>query len=495
MAEHDSGHHDDHGHGHIQLEYQPALPINNGKVILWLFLSTEIMFFAGLIGTFIVLRYGSPPGSWPTPHDVHLVERVGAFNTFVLIASSLTIVLALEAARKNAAKMAFIWMGITFFCGCVFLGVKMFEYDSKFSHGIYPKKPRSLMYEKADIYYVAAVRTRLNDLVTQWQTEAAELTTSTNERAGLESEIAALNTKQRSDEENDALREKKSRMRELDGTIRRLEAGQAERRERLPIAQTLLADFARWAERTAARTDDPHKRQAAMEVLAYQIYPLHRDVEYVAEYVRWERVDRDQERIELTDRLTGLTENMPIEAQAVLALREQLLALQGEGATPEQLAEVQGLLTAAEGKLTPEQRTLAEEVERISPRLAEIDGREAALDKYFDVHYDHADHEFVHTHGGEKTPWHGLNDEHKWLKLPMKIPSGNMWASTYFLLTGFHAIHVLVGLIVFVCILLPPAIGKGALDSTKANMIENTGLYWHFVDLVWIFLFPLLYLF
>ena len=51
-------HHDDH-HGHIQLEYEPCLPLRNGKVCLWLFLSTEIMFFAGLIGTYIVLRFGA----------------------------------------------------------------------------------------------------------------------------------------------------------------------------------------------------------------------------------------------------------------------------------------------------------------------------------------------------------------------------------------------------------------------------------------------------
>ena len=83
----------------------------------------------------------------------------------------------------------------------------------------------------------------------------------------------------------------------------------------------------------------------------------------------------------------------------------------------------------------------------------------------------------------------GLNDEYPWLKMPIVIPGGNMWASTYFLLTGFHAIHVLVGLIVFV-ILLPVSIG-----AASAGILENVGLYWHFVDLVWIFLFPLLYLF
>jgi cytochrome c oxidase subunit 3 len=64
-----------------------------------------------------------------------------------------------------------------------------------------------------------------------------------------------------------------------------------------------------------------------------------------------------------------------------------------------------------------------------------------------------------------------------------------MWASTYFLMTGFHAIHVLVGLIAFVLILLY------RLDVKRAHIIENIGLYWHFVDLVWIFLFPMLYLF
>ena len=91
-----------------------------------------------------------------------------------------------------------------------------------------------------------------------------------------------------------------------------------------------------------------------------------------------------------------------------------------------------------------------------------------------------------HT-GGEEHE--GLNDQHQWLKLPIVIPGGNMWASTYFLLTGFHALHVVVGLIVF-AIMIPMTLGVVA-----ASLVENIGLYWHFVDLVGIFLFPLLYLF
>jgi hypothetical protein len=83
----------------------------------------------------------------------------------------------------------------------------------------------------------------------------------------------------------------------------------------------------------------------------------------------------------------------------------------------------------------------------------------------------------------------GYNDQYPWLRLPIMIPGGPLWASTYFLLTGFHALHVLVGLIVFALLLAV------TIDRTKANFVENIGLYWHFVDLVWIFLFPLLYLF
>ncbi|MDB4794349.1 hypothetical protein OAG51_02900, partial [Pirellulaceae bacterium] len=98
---------------HFQLEYQPGLPIPNGKLCVWLFLSTEIMFFSALIGSYIVLRFGAPSGSWPTPHDVHLVEWIGAINTFVLICSSFTIVLSIEAAKQNKSGTAKKWLFLT----------------------------------------------------------------------------------------------------------------------------------------------------------------------------------------------------------------------------------------------------------------------------------------------------------------------------------------------------------------------------------------------
>jgi len=73
---------------------------------------------------------------------------------------------------------------------------------------------------------------------------------------------------------------------------------------------------------------------------------------------------------------------------------------------------------------------------------------------------------------------------------PFVMPFGNLFASCYFLMTGFHAIHVLVGMTLFAVLLMQ---GSG-LNEKWSDFMENAGLYWHFVDLVWIFLFPLLYI-
>ena len=78
--------------------------------------------------------------------------------------------------------------------------------------------------------------------------------------------------------------------------------------------------------------------------------------------------------------------------------------------------------------------------------------------------------------------------QHVELQYPIKY--GNIFASTYFLMTGFHAIHVIVGMILFA---IPIWFGS-QLDERWTDYVENSGLYWHFVDLVWIFLFPLIYI-
>lgn len=64
--------------------------------------------------------------------------------------------------------------------------------------------------------------------------------------------------------------------------------------------------------------------------------------------------------------------------------------------------------------------------------------------------------------------------------------------SVYFVMTGIHGVHVLVGMGIFVWLTIRAA--KGHFSSAYYTPIELSGLYWHLVDIIWIFLFPLLYL-
>ena len=67
-----------------------------------------------------------------------------------------------------------------------------------------------------------------------------------------------------------------------------------------------------------------------------------------------------------------------------------------------------------------------------------------------------------------------------------------LFFSFYFAMTGLHALHMVIGMVMLGVLALMAR--RGAFDPPRYNTVDNAGLYWHFVDIVWIFLFPLLYL-
>lgn len=62
----------------------------------------------------------------------------------------------------------------------------------------------------------------------------------------------------------------------------------------------------------------------------------------------------------------------------------------------------------------------------------------------------------------------------------------------YYFMTGLHALHIIVGLVILFVVLIKVRSGK--INSERYVLLDNGALYWHLVDLIWIFLFPLLYL-
>ena len=299
-----------------------GLPLPNGKLALWIFLVTEITFFAALIGTYMLLRNGQPTGAtpWPSPTDVHLVEWIGALNTFVLICSSLSIVLchwclheakkAADADQKKAlVKKAVMYLGVTLALGLVFLGVKAVEYKAKFDHQILPGRIFELKNDGPQSYkYLRHVKAQLEHI---------------EKHGGVNDEAKAM-------------------------------------------CKALLVDIN----------------------------------------------DGNVSPKEINERILGT------------------------------------------------KRVKKCDLPKKQPGAKDIDK--------------------------------GILDVDPHAHLSFSIPYGNLWASSYFAMTGFHAIHVLGGLVVFGIYLFGALVGKFGPENELA--IELTGLYWHFVDIVWIFLFPLLYL-
>ena len=109
--------------------------IPNGKLGMWLFLASEVMFFTALISAYIILGLGHP--NWPGPEG-HLSLLMGTINTLVLICSSTSIVLALAAAGRNRPAAVRGWLLTTILLGTLFLIIKGTEYAAKFEHHIVP---------------------------------------------------------------------------------------------------------------------------------------------------------------------------------------------------------------------------------------------------------------------------------------------------------------------------------------------------------------------
>lgn len=97
--------------------------------------------------------------------------------------------------------------------------------------------------------------------------------------------------------------------------------------------------------------------------------------------------------------------------------------------------------------------------------------------------------EYQHKYEHGSIPFLGLKPDY--LKTP-EGPGMAAFFNLYFLMTGLHALHMVIGIGVMLTLLC--LAWRGGLLGPRAIIVHNTGLYWHFVDLVWVYLFPFFYL-
>src|SRR5262245_23631468 len=125
---------------------RPDTGLWNAKVGIWLFLASEIMLFGGLFSAYVFLRLDAAPGAWP--HGL-LNVPVGMMNTIILIASSVTVVMAWASLKMRRFRAYWWYMLVTILCGVIFLTVKLvYEWPQKFDHfGAFIKKEALEKYE------------------------------------------------------------------------------------------------------------------------------------------------------------------------------------------------------------------------------------------------------------------------------------------------------------------------------------------------------------
>ena len=114
----------------------PGMKVYNLKLGMWIFLLSEVMFFTGLIGSYVILRFAHPE-QFAEPGEV-LNVPLTAFNTFLLICSSVTMVKAYAAVQQGDQQGLKNWLLATILIGASFVGVQVYEYIALAGEGFVP---------------------------------------------------------------------------------------------------------------------------------------------------------------------------------------------------------------------------------------------------------------------------------------------------------------------------------------------------------------------
>jgi len=118
---------------------------------MWLFLFTELVLFGGMFILYSVYRF-------TYADDFHIAAKelntvVGAFNTAILLTSSLTMVLSIIAIQRNQKSLSMLMQALTILLGLFFMVNKYFEWTEKFHHGIYPGSEELLAKNSGEILF------------------------------------------------------------------------------------------------------------------------------------------------------------------------------------------------------------------------------------------------------------------------------------------------------------------------------------------------------
>jgi heme/copper-type cytochrome/quinol oxidase subunit 3 len=521
----------------------------NSKIAIWLFLASEVMLFGGFFSAYVFLRLGA---DFPWPERT-LPVLPGLINTFVLIGSSVTVVFAWAALKMREWRKFQLFMGITIACAAIFMVLKAIEYNGKFHHqGVRLKDftvvEGHLAYEKQDGEYVFdhhGKKIEENQILIEatgftfstvrfhkpWVEEILSQAEFRKSKVVLAADVAAV-TKPGAPAE---ILAKAGEALSVD-LLNRIQKTHLKARSHNGALRT-AALRSEWQ---TAKNENPGKRgweissdvnidaEALQPKLKTELATLAFKVEPPARFDFPPRDIREgdtQSRLRDDTVIDGKLLASPMGFHYVDAIDFRHLAMKAveKGLDPEKAVEESWLVKnhafareawewnkAQVAKLEeqllkdygvnkktgkPKREPTAKERYRIGWKdfVAMSDGVDRG-EQTIALREEFMGPDYKRREAKETFPMHFSLPREQVGFASKFTPAWNTYYALYFTITGLHGLHVIGGALVLAYYLF---FGRAMYLSNPewlTNRVEVGGLFWHFVDLVWIFVFPIFYL-
>ncbi len=445
---------------------RPDTGLFNAKIGIWLFLASEVMLFGGLFSAYIFLRLGADY-PWPV-HDLDVT--LGFWNTIVLIASSVTVVMAWACLKLRKFGWYRINMAITVICAGVFMFNKSLEYGAKFKHYAVKLTDGTILTghmpedEHGHTIHYTVKFGDVTELSLGIPVKQSAVTADPVDHVlpYVEGEAPKFKT-----EDGKEITLDKAAFAELRAAA--MAKAKADKKDNATVKLTATAPF-----KVAARPS---------EIFGY----------------------------------TATTITFRDGTTATGKLIDDKMTLEVDGIDTRGVAQPEKSLAFDHRYLANWQKAFVanrdHHVSEFEHKYPTRDkSRSATLQKeslYFKLHSAtppaegavHGDKHGAEAHAPAASHGHG-EAHHPTVIIEKKditffsnfTPKLNTYYAIYFTLTGLHGAHVVAGALVLLYFLVFDNKRLKKDPEHLANRVEVGGLFWHFVDLVWIFLFPLLYL-
>jgi heme/copper-type cytochrome/quinol oxidase subunit 3 len=515
----------------------------NSKVAIWLFLASEVMLFGGFFSAYIFLRLGA---DYPWPERT-LPVLPGLINTFVLIGSSVTVVFAWVALKLRNWRQFQIYMWITVLCALIFMVLKGVEYNVKFHHQAVRLKDYSVVeghlgYDKVDgkkieknlinleleegsTIKVSSVRFH-GSWIEEILAEAKAAGATIKLAAVIEGEEGYSDAKKPYFKKGtpltvDLLKQVKST--HLSARKHNADIRTESLRDEWKAAKKLNPDKSDWEYSDQVSIDLEALKPSLLTEIADVTFVVDKSFE-LSFKPRDIKEGADQSTLRDNTVIKGKLVASPMEFHNMDAIDFQYLVMKADkkGIKPEVAIANSWLMKNDEFvreawawhekeiatlrkrlikdyKLDKEGKPNREPTHKELYRLGWKDLKKFGEERY-KIQLSGADklkEEFMGPNyevRGEKTFPH-LSIPREQIGFASKFaPAWNTYYAIYFTITGLHGLHVIGGAIVLAYYLF---FGRKMYDENPewlVNRVEVGGLFWHFVDLVWIFVFPILYL-